>query len=252
MRIFFFIIILIVHITSHITVYANEKTLIIPIFIRDKQYILWEPNNHWKSALSKYLSSEYKQNLIIPIGDLDDISLVNYDIINNPSLSNLQNILEKYNAQTILIASSHYFIDIKTNLPALELTLKYLSPSEEESKVILINDYRNNSLQFLLKQAVTEVINNINTTADNIEIDQNRKTTNIIFNLSIRNIENWIEIRKKLNRIKKIHSLIVKEISTQNAIISIDYIGETEELFTELKSYGFMLDKQHNIITISL
>ncbi|MFV9875665.1 MAG: hypothetical protein AB8U25_03565 [Rickettsiales endosymbiont of Dermacentor nuttalli] len=211
--------------------------------------MLWEPNNHWKSTLNKYLPSDYRENFIIPTGDLDDISLVNFDIIKNADLIKLQTILDKYNTQNALIAIARYFIDIKTSVPALELTLKYLKASEEFSKIILINDNNNNSLQFLLQQAVTEVINVINITTDDI---LNRKTTNILFNVDIHHTGDWINIRRKLMHINKINNLVVKEMSIDNAIISIDYFGSKEELFTELKSYGFIIDEQYNVITVSL
>ena len=217
-----------------------HKKLIIPIISMDGVVMLWSEQNLWHKIWLDRSSLAEENGLVVPVGDLDDIALTNYNML-LASYNNVKPLLEKYGADKAMIALA----EVKRDRSGyrVSLSIKNLTPNHDHSFLKKYIDYQGKDSDTLLTESLYKVINlredrlydikNLEVQiSDNTELDANTK---------IETLKDWIELAKALDRVNQVLKFTLVEFNSNNLIINIISKVKVAELKTALGRKGYEL-----------
>ena len=89
------------------TIAKPNINLILPIKLTKNQPLIWEENNSWRAAINNTINNISKNSassfLKIPKGDVDDIAIIGPYNINNINFTDVEPILNKYKANSLML-----------------------------------------------------------------------------------------------------------------------------------------------------
>jgi len=82
----------------------SRPVVILPVTVNGGRAVLWEDQTPWRLAWEGVVRGSGLVPIIVPSGDLDDISLIGTDEAVNGKPESLQNIIRKYQAGSAIVA----------------------------------------------------------------------------------------------------------------------------------------------------
>lgn len=219
-------------------------TLLIPLLEENGTINWFDDENKWLEFWHNKSKNTTSNKFTLPIGDLEDISLLNENILNK-NLIELASLYEKYSINNIAL------LKLKINDSNLEqkysLSVDYINrfshswqhcnfPAIEKTELSsVMQEYYQEMLKFQFK--TTESFSDSLTTI---------KPQIITIDFPIEHISDWTTLEQILSNIKYISNINLEIISTKYYRFSLTYIVELEKLNEILKSYKLKLQDEYN------
>lgn len=213
-------------------------SLIVPIYEKDGQIYWLDDENPWHAFWQEKLKSSHDNKFVLPIGDLEDLSLLNKDSLSK-NLIDLSPLLERYNINNIALLK----LKISENNKA-ELSLDYINRFYRAWQHHDFAAINNGDLNNIIAQYYNEIIrfkfNNNQSFADSL---QTRDPKTIAVDFPIRKLSDWADLEQTLARFKFI-SIEIKEVSLENYSFNLTYTIDFEKLKLILYENNFSLKEQ--------
>ena len=227
----------------------NEDTdknykLIIPIFIRGTQTIIWQDYNYWGIAIDKQITKlSLSEQYVMPLGELDDIEILSDEAMAKGDYQQLYPIISKYHANQVIIALAHYFIDPKTNYPTIILNLRYVSKDGQKTSEKIFPFKEGGSLHDLLAKAAEELLNSKASDALTTKANQSKHDNFINVSVLIKKFDDLIYIKQKLIDLCGENNLKTIELSPTKAQLKINTAGVLGDIVHLLENVKIKVQK---------
>lgn len=223
----------------------HMSSLVIPVFEQSGKYYGLEDENVWLNAWQNKLKNSNSNKFVLPLGDLEDLPLINKDILNK-NLIELAPLFDKYNVNNLVL---YKLVDNKDDQQ------HYIS-----SKISYINKYHYSWKQYNFKNiGGTNLALLLNKSTENLEDFPFNNAQNDSFNYpeeieiidpEIITIEfktnktsDWINLEQILNGIRYVSNVNLKQVNAQYYSFSMTYNIELTVLEKILKQYNFILEE---------
>jgi len=219
--------------TNHIA-YSEiqiQPTLIIPVFNEAGTRFLWEQKTDWFKSWQDFSHDENKIPLIIPNGDIHDLTKLTLNDLKNQNFYALRNIMQHYNATLLLVSEmqpiSNTKIIVKNKLYNFKkaINTSRLEVTVTDSLPKTYTDIQNYILNELWHHAKDKTLIN----------DHEEKTFNT--NITINSLKNLVDLEKKLQSLNIVKSYHINSISSKEVNLTIYYIGTEDTLRNHIFSF---------------
>ncbi len=220
-------------------------TLVVPVFIKDSKDYWFDDDNLWLSTWQKHKQSS---NFVLPLADLEDITLINKEIINK-NLIDLAPLLEKYNVNNIAIYS---FEDIEEGQNhRATLKINYINKHHYSWQTYHFKDVFGTDLSKLLNSGYNEAQvfkfdSNLDTCCKVVNDLVTVEPKVITIDFPVEKISDWLNLQQILKTITYVSDIRLEKMSITNYRFFLTINISVAEFKDLLNKYGFRLDEQNN------
>lgn len=221
-------------------------TIIIPVLEKEGQTYWIEDENEWLNFWSNKISStDLKGKFVLPVGDLEDLSVLNKNILNK-NIIDVSQILEKYNANNIALAK---IVDLSEgNNHSLNLQLHYINKYSSVWHKHNFGNLEGSDVNSLFDKAYQDVNGFIFSTDHNHLIKNDKyaitKRNIISIDYITDNFSDWVYLEKLLTKSNYIDSLELQSMNINKYKFTLAYKISFLDLQNLLKKYNFTLQDQ--------
>ena len=188
---------------------------------------------NWKNVIGR----KGVKGIVLPNGDLDDITMVSQEEIYNPSLEAFESIMKKYNTNGVMIAEGEH---IKAEN---KMRIRLTKINKKENKTIKLdyfntghlrrNNFFNNAAQKTVKYiAEVELSKGI----------KGRKNEGTEIYIPVSEASDWVYIKGKLEEIKDLTRIDTLYITKNMVKVNLVHgMMDIEDLIDELDDNGLYL-----------
>ncbi|WP_448205528.1 DUF2066 domain-containing protein [Azospirillum sp. sgz302134] len=205
--------------------------VVLPITVTDGRPVLWEDRTAWREAWEGRSAGGSLVPLVVPDGELPDISAigVNEALAGNPEA--LARIAQRYNAGGVIVA--------KTEMPAkgpdtarplaVEVTRYAPDGSRDQQAVNVKADPSDRPADFM-NRAVTFVSTAIDESwrRDNTMATGPEQAT--LVRVPLQGLNDWVETRKRLAGVQAVTRTDVVSLSRYEALVALTHRGDVDRL----------------------
>ena len=222
---------------------ATVPIIILPVYQMGGEAILWEDGNPWREAWRRLEIKNELVNLIIPIGQLADVMAITPEQALRGDREPLRKFALSYGAEETLVAVAKMS---PTEPSSVDVTIQDFGTGVGVVKIERFEISEGETIPELLQRAVVLM-------AERLEHDW--KVSNLLsFDQEVSlqvvvPIDDWPQWRNlitKLRQISIIQNVAIAELSSQEAILQITFLGEMERLVVLLLRHDINLERVDN------
>lgn len=212
--------------------------LILPVLTTEEGIFFLENNNPLLNALKENnFTSLY--TLKIPAGDLEDVSRFTPDSLYSGDFSSFSFLLNKYNAEQILIIEAKKegdFYSAKTRLFPKDTSLSNVAalihaPLEEE---------------FVWKKLLQQVLLRLDENWLQAKLSQQGEMKELTVTVPITSLQEWTQIKKTLDHLSVLEKVEVLGLKKEQAVLKITFQTSYQDLSDLLYSKNLALSQQED------
>lgn len=220
----------------------GRATVVVPVFLLDHKKLLWEEHNPWFQAFAN--APTPSPLLVVPTGDLTDISVMGLSRALNPSADLVETFAMHHEAPQVVVAIIQ---EKEKGEPTLEMTLygngKRLT---HQVKPLLPSG----NLEATLKSAVQMVADFVKDppapqdfsdqedaqgdTSSHTNLAGHTLEAQVVFD----SLKEWLSLKKHLELVPGVRSVIVKKLARRTALVHIQTSLSSQALTTTLTEEG--------------
>ncbi|PIR32020.1 MAG: hypothetical protein COV36_05645 [Alphaproteobacteria bacterium CG11_big_fil_rev_8_21_14_0_20_44_7] len=226
---------------------VRDKFLLIPISSGT------EGLSVWKSLWFEVWNSYRRDNIIIPVGDLDDIRALKISDLEAGIYTGLDELSRRYKSPIILLVEASYV----NSLNELSVKVEKLVGQNKEiyefkypggfgvgMAELYITAANDISFKIEKKQLTRENAKNITRDTEfvrNFDHGASSKGGKIEATIEVSNLAEWSRIRRKIINSTLVEELTVKNFQAGYAIVNLKYSGTPEQLAASFEEKGLIL-----------
>jgi hypothetical protein len=222
--------------------------LIIPLFTENGTNILWQPENIWLDMWREY-STNANVEIKTPLGDLEDITLLNMENIGSLPAEKIEFLQAKYKADKVIIAQIIYDYQTIADEVSFELMIRQINDWNNVFVAQQITaDKKDDIYQHLValaKQTVFVLDGGV------LEYAQQQPASKKEFLIALPNLSEWVKVKQRLSTIEQAKNFKIKSISARYAHIVVDSEDDGSTLIDALKAANFKVSLFGKILTLT-
>ena len=204
--------------------------LVLPVLREQDVALLWDSPNPWRDAWGRLPSIDGLAPLILPKGDLNDISDINGAQAHSGDDQRLTAIARRYGVAGVYVADAA--LDAPTgSLAALQVSLAgYGGASGEQTLVDSYTARPGEDMDAFLTRAAQSVVTDIEERWKGGQLLQFDHEATLTVLVNYDDISQWVGIRRRLADLALIRRTDLVSFTKRQAIVDIDYIGDDGQL----------------------
>ena len=228
------------------TTSSNTITLIVPIFEQEDRYYGLGDENIWSDLWSKSLEKKANAKFILPIGDLEDLAMLNRDVLKK-NLIDLAPLFDRYNVNNLAIC--RVIDQSQDSMHHLSLQVDYINKYHHAWQRHDFPSIEGSNLSSLLNKSINEVeqfsFNSSRNNSSKISFDLTIVDPYIIaVDYKVEKLSDWVNLEQILTGIRYISNIDLKQITVNNYHFTITANIAVEDLEEVLKKYNLILQSQ--------
>ncbi|WP_282609652.1 DUF2066 domain-containing protein [Pelagibius sp. Alg239-R121] len=221
----------------------SKPVVVLPLQDAGGTEILWEDGNTWRDIWSIRTGSGGLVPLIVPLGDLSDISSISADEAVNGDAERLSALAERYGAGSVLVSRAALLGDAEVGTAELGLSMTRFD-SNGSPQPFGAETYRQQTgelLEDFLMRAADTVEASIQERWKGSNVLRYGVESTIQVKVPVTGLGDWVEIQKRLREIPAVVGSNVQAISKQLVDLSITYVGDEKQLTIALRQNDLTL-----------
>lgn len=226
----------------------EESFLFIPIQVENNREILWERNNLWRKSLEQSINVANSKNIILPIGDYNDIVNISLRNIKSNNFNDFVPAINRYGADSVVIA--YFEIDEIEN--KANVTLNFIRNLENKRVKLSFVNSKNLSKNGLLLEVADRTIRHISQNEDLKskkpvqDINPGKISNKALINIEIVSLSDWMNIEAKIKKLPFIKNMLLQSITRDSAKLLVEYDSDGSDLTALFMGYNLPLKKGRN------
>lgn len=217
--------------------------VVLPVLQSGPQLVLWEDSNVWLSAWQRSNGGSSAVELIVPGGDLRDISLVGAADALSQDWDQLARLVSLHRADGVLIAHARKDED------TLRPRLTWLDEGGA-SPVLLARSVRQTWPMDALGRAVEASRAGIDEHWAAMALAPAGPTVSVFADIPVTSLAEWIDIRDRLESSPALQAVVPLLVSTTRIRARLLHTGTREDLLFRMRRAGLDVDGQAGFLTI--
>lgn len=214
----------------------SRPLVILPIIDTGSGKRLWDDPNPWRRAWEARLPYPGLFSLIMPDGDLADVTTINVSQAFVGNAAAFRAIATKYRAAGVMVAVA----SVRGGGRTIYVSLRFIGGSRD-GRVLERRYEGGGSTTQILNQVVGEVSRELENTWKSRNIVDFSREDRISVLVPIAGMGDWLAVRKRLSGMARVQSINVARMSREEAEIDLGFVGSTEQLRNALAQQGLEL-----------
>lgn len=223
--------------------FAEEQApvvLLLPVWKTSKGVALWEGKNPWKEAWVKLDLQNSLTPVLVPLGDLTDISAISAEEAAAGDAIKLEALRLRYGADKVLVsiaerrddASVYATLTGETSFGAVNYAKAYPVDGQD---VKAATDYAAAQFMATMEESWKTAVAKINVPTSNF----NAITVAIPFD----SLAEWNSIRNRIQQTYGVGEVQIDSLSARGGIVKVLYEGDIQQFQSELQTNGLILSE---------
>lgn len=221
--------------------------LVLPIFTQDGQTVLLGGSSWWDTWNNAQPSGSMPFSL--PIGDLEDISLVPLQAVRSGDFSQVKPLADKYHVNHIIAADATSTIDTETSTPVINVTLYDLKPDGASSQSMQFKGQPGETLPELLAKAVNGIISASGDISNQVQAATSQR---LLVKAQFSSLREWQMVQQRLKSISAVQKTSVERFAGRYAVVAIYSATDADALAQALSQSGLSFTPSANMPIIRL
>ena len=222
----------------------SKSVLLLPVYSAAGTTLLWDEPNPWLNAWSRIAPSDGLVPIRLPAGDLADIRDITAEQAARGNERQLALIAKRYGAHRTLVTLASQNMDPAKGATMLNVTTRYFGGARSESTVIQTFTFeRGKTLETVLIRAAQEVSRQIEEDWKRENLLQFDRSSELIADLTIGHLREWVDIRQRLRQIAFIRSTQLVSLSRRQMSVRLNFFGDAEQLRVALSQRDLVLEQ---------
>jgi hypothetical protein len=222
---------------------AQQPLVIVPIFIDQGGIYLWGEQNPWLEAWSKHDKFSAMTPIVVPFGDLKDISLVDGKQIVGGELGSLNELARRYGGAGVVVATMRRDSSDPMSPMTFEASLVGLDGQVQPLNHSL-QDTSQGAPAIQFEKAIEQIVKQLEGQArQESKVMQAMAPGQMLVKIPLENHRTWHLVQNTLKNSNEINNLVVKGLSRKQATVLLTYRGTTASLESALGSRGLQLEQ---------
>jgi len=222
----------------------SEPLVVLPLYQGPNGPVLWPEGNPWWAAWAQKLESERPLRLILPLGDLEDVSAVTVEQAAAGDRLSLQRLASRYGAENGIVVIAEPLSDPAAGNPiSVRLDALRAGETSRRGQPITVNGAAGQSMGQVFEAAVVRLQNSLDEqwkSAHILRLD----TGGLIFvDIPIDSLADWVRINQGLESLAEVSRVEVASFARNLVQAQIDYVGDEVGFDRALDRLGLSLSR---------
>lgn len=209
---------------------ASRPIMILPVYKKLGSTLLWDDPNPWLQAWSQIKLPDGLLSLILPVGDLSDVTKISAEQAENGNEEKLQAFADKYNASGVVVVVGNWQRQPLSDRQTLGIVQTAFGAGiGQQTGLRQFESNAERSEQDFLRESAVKIAR---------DLDENWKSVNLLsgdikqslsVSAAISSFPHWLAIRRKLEAVASLRQVSLNSISTRNAVMTLDFVGNASQ-----------------------
>ncbi len=224
---------------------VSAPLVVIPLYDDPRGAQLWPENNPWWAAWAEELDSESGLRLVMPLGDLEDVSSVSVEQARSGDVIALRRLAGRYGAKDAVVMTATPLTEPSANEPVkIRLAARRIGAADEIGQSFTLEGAPGEPLDNVLKNAVVRLQNNFDEqwkSSHLLRLD----TGGLMFvEVPITSLGDWVKINRDLENLAEVSQIEIASFAQQKVQIQIYYVGDEQGFEQALGRLGLSLSRE--------
>lgn len=227
----------------------SDPIMILPFYQVNGRYDLWSYGNRWKDAWDRVNGVKSLVPVIVPVGDLQDVSDMRDDQAMTYQTYRLRALTDRYGAKETVIAvavpDSSLIQSIQGGGAAQGSLIIKLYRTDESRPVLatqfFIRAEPNDTHDSLFDRGVQRVQSLLRENWKAQTMVNAGQMNNIQARISIASLQDWVRTEKKLKAVSAVEDVLLESLTAQRAVVTLQFEGDLRRLQMALNKQGMKL-----------
>ena len=224
---------------------VSPPLLVLPLFKAPDRTVLWPDGNAWWAAFARKLEAERPLRLIMPLGDLEDVTAMTVQQAEAGDQLALQRLASRYGAEDGIVASAELLSDPASGDPvSIRLNAQRVGNRNERGQAFTLEGAAGEPLESVLERAVVGI-------QDSLDEQWKRQhilrldTGGLIFvDIPIDSLADWVTINRDLENLPVVNQVEIAEFAQTLVKAQIYYVGDEARFEQALDGLGLTLSRE--------
>ncbi|MGI9485184.1 MAG: DUF2066 domain-containing protein [Geminicoccaceae bacterium] len=224
---------------------VSPPVLVLPLFKSLDGTALWPEGNPWWAAWAKQLEAERPLRLIMPLGDLEDVSAVTIDQAANGDQLAIQRLASRYGAKDGIVASVELLSDPSAGEPvSIRLGAKRAGQLNRSGQPFTLEGAPGDPLELVLENAVVRLQNNLDEQWKSQHVLRLDTGGLIFVDIPINSLADWVNINRDLENLPVVSQVEIAAFAQTLVKAHIYYVGDEAGFELALDDLGLTLSRE--------
>ncbi len=224
---------------------VSAPLLVLPLFDDPGGPQLWPENNPWWAAWAEELDGDSGLRLVMPLGDLEDVSAVSVEQARAGDAIALRRLASRYGAKDAIVMSAALAADPAVGEQVkVRLGARRVGGTEETGQSFTLEGAPGEPLDAVLRSAVVQLQNNLDEqwkSSHLLRLD----TGGLMFvEVPISSLGDWVKINRDLENLAEVSQIEIASFAQQRVQIQIYYVGDEQGFEQALGRLGLSLTRE--------
>ncbi len=228
------------------TAESSNPLLVLPIFQKGRENILWSEGNVWMEAWSQANISRGIVPIEVPIGDLMDIADIDEDQALRYERQKLDRMLARYNAKEAAIMIA---IPDRNLLNGGDLRISIYRTDRlkaQHVRDLIISSNEGEAVEQIYARGVTKAYWALQKDWKNKTLSSAAQVGTYVMRIALQDLRQWVKINKVLARVNGISDILVLSMKKTEARLSFNFRGGEKRLRETLLRSNLRLGRGYN------
>ena len=215
---------------------SSKPVLVLPFYQRGAQTVLWGDDNPWMKAWANTQTFEGLVPVIIPIGDVQDVSDIGDAEALTYTPDNLADMTQRYHAgETIIMVAipewtggTHEDSQLPDKLTVMVYRTDHGSP-EFANRLTITKDTLDGAAD-VFAAAVTQSRKNLQQAWKSQTMTSAAQSNMVKVRVKFDTMKEWIETQKKLRRVQGVNDMKLLSLTQNEANVELQFQGTEDRL----------------------
>jgi hypothetical protein len=220
---------------------TSEPLLVLPVYEGPEGARLWADANPWWEAWVEALDQERLLRLILPLGDLEDMSRVDLAQVRAGDLEALSALAARYGSEDVLIVTAGVPPPDTVEVPLVRLETRRVGQVERAAEPFTLRAAPGQDQAELLAEAVRRLQDSLDERWKEANLLRFDQAGLMVVEIPITELADWVRIDQGLQALPEVSHVDVATFARDQVRAQIRYIGDEVGLEDALLRLGLSL-----------
>ncbi len=236
----------------------SAPIVVLPLYQGPDGARLWPDNNPWWQAWEQNLEPERLLRLVLPLGDLEDMSSLSAEQVQANDRAALIGLARRYNSEDALVVTARLVGPAPPagkaaedasaqGPPAVQVTMDRIGRTEQLNPPETVRARPDQTLEDLLSEVVRGVQNSLDERWKSANLLRFDQAGIMVVDIPITALSDWVGINKGLESLPEVSQVEVAAFARDNVRAQIRYIGDQFRLEQALARLGLTLSREGDL-----
>ncbi|RMD64451.1 MAG: DUF2066 domain-containing protein [Alphaproteobacteria bacterium] len=208
----------------------SKPVVVVPVYGPRGEARLWDDANPWWAVWARRRPDAGLVPLIVPLGDLGDISTLDAEQALAGDTARMTALAERYGAEDILLTQAILSVSPGATAATLQVGTSRIGRQASATVVETFTQQPGENIDGLLARAAEAIAEDVQESWKQRNLLRPGEARRIQISVPVRGLTDWLEIRRRLADVAGVERSIVTLMSRAATEISVTFVGDERQL----------------------